>query len=231
MRRFLVCGFRVNFMQHVAEICRAPAPAESDFKSTLSYYCARYYDPSVGRFLNEDPIEFVGGIDFYRYAVNDPINLEDPTGFNPQSGAGSCNPCANPPAPPGVNVAANIVQTQIMNSMPKVGPQDPGILQPAFAAGWWFYMICCSSSPWNYKAQKQKYDDFGNYNFGATGAALGLPDNLLLWGAGVKKYLQLLPHGGTGDPNDSNPLGRYPWGNQKHKSDCIRAGIQKYKNP
>lgn len=187
-----------------------------------SDYRARYCDPVVGRFLNEDPIEFVGGVDFYRYAVNDPVNLEDPTGFNPQSGGDSCNPCANPPAPPGINVAANVVQTQVMNSMPKVGPMDPGILQPAFAAGWWFYMVCCNGSPCPI------YDD---YNFGATGAALGLPENLLLWGAGVKKYLQLLPHGGTGDPNDSNPLGRYPWGNQKHKSDCIKAGIHKYKNP
>lgn len=56
---------------------------EADAETGLYYYRARYYDPSVGRFLNEDPIEFVGGIDFYRYAVNNPINLEDPTGFNP----------------------------------------------------------------------------------------------------------------------------------------------------
>ena len=171
----------------------------------------------------------MGGINFYRYGVNNPTNLEDPSGFSPNSPAKCGNDCSDPPKPPGVNVAANIVQTQLMNSMPRVGPSDPGILQPAFAAGWWVYMICCSGSPWNYKSQNPVYDDFGNYNFGATGAALGLPDNLLLWGAGVKKYFQLLPHGGTGDPKDSNPLGRYPWGNQMHKSDCIKAGIQTFK--
>jgi RHS repeat-associated protein len=82
MRRFLVCGFRVNFMQHVAEICRAPAPAESDFKSTLSYYCARYYDPAAGRFIREDPVGLTRGPNFYIYAFNSPINLIDPTGMD-----------------------------------------------------------------------------------------------------------------------------------------------------
>ena len=33
----------------------------------VSYYRARYYDPTAGRFLSEDPIEFVGGITL-RYA-------------------------------------------------------------------------------------------------------------------------------------------------------------------
>jgi len=40
--------------------------ASSDY-----YYRARYYDPATGRFLNEDPIGFDGGIDFYPYVQND----------------------------------------------------------------------------------------------------------------------------------------------------------------
>ncbi|MFZ0960816.1 MAG: RHS repeat-associated core domain-containing protein [Terriglobia bacterium] len=37
------------------------------FDSTggLYYYRACYYDPLSGRFLNEDPIRFNGGINFY----------------------------------------------------------------------------------------------------------------------------------------------------------------------
>lgn len=46
-----------------------------------SYYRARYYDPSAGRLLSEDPLELAGGIDFYVYVGNDPINLDDPTGL------------------------------------------------------------------------------------------------------------------------------------------------------
>lgn len=83
MRRFLVCGFRVNFMQHVAEICRAPAPAESDFKSTLSYYCARYYDSNIGRFLSQDAIGFYAGTNFYAYVGNSTVSLLDPLGLCP----------------------------------------------------------------------------------------------------------------------------------------------------
>ena len=34
---------------------------ESDPETGLYYYRARYYDPSAGRFLSEDPIDFAGG--------------------------------------------------------------------------------------------------------------------------------------------------------------------------
>jgi RHS repeat-associated protein len=46
-----------------------------------SYYRARYYDPSIGRFISEDPIRFKGGISFYRYVLNNPISLFDPFGL------------------------------------------------------------------------------------------------------------------------------------------------------
>lgn len=50
-----------------------------------SYYRARYYDPSTGRFLSEDPIQFSGGLNFYPYVEYDPINLTDETGMAPSS--------------------------------------------------------------------------------------------------------------------------------------------------
>jgi RHS repeat-associated protein len=54
----------------------------SSTETALSYYRARYYDPTVGRFLNEDPTKFEGGINFYDYALNHPSNLVDPRGLN-----------------------------------------------------------------------------------------------------------------------------------------------------
>ncbi len=45
---------------------------EFDSETGLYYYRARYYDSSVGRFLNEDPIRFRGDIDFYSYVGNNP---------------------------------------------------------------------------------------------------------------------------------------------------------------
>ena len=43
---------------------------------------ARYYDPSPGRFVSQDPLGFKSGdTDLYRYAYNDPVLLDDPTGM------------------------------------------------------------------------------------------------------------------------------------------------------
>jgi RHS repeat-associated protein len=54
---------------------------EFDSETGLYYYRARYYDPVGGRFLSEDPIQFVGGVDFYHYALNNPGRLVDPFGY------------------------------------------------------------------------------------------------------------------------------------------------------
>jgi RHS repeat-associated protein len=53
---------------------------ESDTETGLYYYRARYYDPSLGRFLSEDSIRFDGGINFYSYVANEPTTLSDPSG-------------------------------------------------------------------------------------------------------------------------------------------------------
>jgi len=46
-----------------------------------SYYRARYYDLTTGRFLREDPVRFAGGQDFYSYVSNNPVNRRDPLGL------------------------------------------------------------------------------------------------------------------------------------------------------
>lgn len=51
-----------------------------------SYYRARYYDPSVGRFLGEDPIGFDGGDNRYAYAANSANDFSDPSGLAPWDG-------------------------------------------------------------------------------------------------------------------------------------------------
>lgn len=54
---------------------------ESD-AADLQYYRSRYYDPSIGRFLSEDPIGLAGGLNLYAYAKNRPTGLVDPLGLN-----------------------------------------------------------------------------------------------------------------------------------------------------
>ena len=55
---------------------------ESDPETGLYYYRARYYDPTSGRFLSEDPKKFSGGLNFYTYAGNDSVGFRDPTGLD-----------------------------------------------------------------------------------------------------------------------------------------------------
>ena len=99
---------------------------------------------------------------------------------------------------------------------------------------YYFYQKVRAGGEWDYKRQdkeamangtKSKYEDFGNYNYGAVGRAIGLPTSILLSGAGgaqmssangssfplnaIKDYLESLAHsdssrdfGINDDPND-----------------------------
>lgn len=48
----------------------------------LSNYKARWYQPTLGRFMQNDPVRFdAGDINLYRYCSNDPLNNVDPDGM------------------------------------------------------------------------------------------------------------------------------------------------------
>ncbi len=48
----------------------------------LYFLRARYYNPTLQRFLSEDPIGLGGGINFYRYGMDQPTDFTDPAGLN-----------------------------------------------------------------------------------------------------------------------------------------------------
>ena len=52
----------------------------------MYYYKARMYSPTLGRFLQPDPIGYGDGLNWYDYVGGDPVNFTDPLGL--QSGGG-----------------------------------------------------------------------------------------------------------------------------------------------
>jgi RHS repeat-associated protein len=49
-----------------------------DPETGLYYYRARYYSPTLGRFLQTDPVEYKDDFNLYAYVKNDPLNATDP---------------------------------------------------------------------------------------------------------------------------------------------------------
>ncbi len=53
---------------------------EWDGTDGLNYHRARYYDPTIGRFLSRDPAGMVDGTNLYVYAGDNPVSYSDPSG-------------------------------------------------------------------------------------------------------------------------------------------------------
>jgi RHS repeat-associated protein len=52
-----------------------------DEETGLHYNLNRYYDPFIGRYITQDPLGILGGLNSYQYVNGDPINWIDPLGL------------------------------------------------------------------------------------------------------------------------------------------------------
>lgn len=85
---------------------------------------------------------------------------------------------------------------------------------------YWFYLKVRNRGEWDFKQQGRDYEEFGNWHFGVIGAALGIPDQVLLRMAGAAQI-----KAGTFLWRWGNPMGDAPYGDDPADQMAIQKGI------
>ena len=84
----------------------------------------------------------------------------------------------------------------------------------------WFYKQVRNRGPWDYKQRSASYEAFGNFNYGATGTAAGIPASRLLRAAGMAQIAA-----GTSRPEFGSWWQDAPYGDDPNDQYWINQGI------
>jgi RHS repeat-associated protein len=127
-----------------------------------------------------------------------------------------------PPHPNNANVDANIRATQEV-------VVKAAVARAPHATAWsWFINQVKPDGPWDYKAYGHpEWDDFGNFNFGATGSVLA-DEKTLDQGAALARYTVRSPIASL--RRYGSPFKGPNYGNDPHKNEMIRQGIKYQQN-
>jgi len=116
---------------------------QSDAETGLQYLRARYYDPSSGRFLSQDPAAGLlpnpATLHKYVYALDDPLRYTDPTGRCDPDQSLVGDSCLGPlPGEPGPWATQEIPPADPLAGLPDTpadSTQEPPTCEPVFTWG------------------------------------------------------------------------------------------------
>src|SRR5688572_3772702 len=205
-----------------------------------------------GSYFGKDAAEFLNGISM---AVDggllSPVTSQSATTrHHPQEPAkpshSKRDPC--PPVPEGPSGASidDNIRTAVNSFKDALEPKwyagpDSGEDPLGKLAGHvlWFFNQVKDKGPWDYKyrdpavneGKRSKYEPFGNFNYGASGAAAGFSDGQLLRLAGHYQTDRTYARGEN--PGRLRSIlgvgGRAPYGDEPGDQDQIRNGINYYR--
>jgi hypothetical protein len=119
-------------------------------------------------------------------------------------------PVQVPPAPAGVSIDRRMEEA--------AARRDP----------FWFYNKTHDHGAWDTKFQgpKQKYEPYGNFQFGAVGTALGFSPEILRRGAGAYQIYKDAKRNHRINLANGVPWGGYPYGDNPDDQPRIDLGIR-----
>jgi RHS repeat-associated protein len=212
--------------------------------SGMYYYGFRFYDSNLQRWINRDPVVERGELNLYNFVLNCPVSLIDylglatvfvPPGMNgPAAPGDTWVEC--PKAPPGVSLYANMKTAESLGFRhPPVahGDDNDSGFGALVASEVWFYNQVRLGGPWDFKhgpwPNRDDYEDFGNFNYGAAGSAFGYDGWTLQNEAGIAQQKDPGSRSvGRGVPgNRFKPgSGVPPYGDEPKDNQWIKNGIE-----
>jgi len=168
---------------------------------------------------------YPGGVPVVTWATAAAASPTATPSSTPSATSDPCEQITVPFAPAGANLAANIRTVQHQWWL--------GSLQLRLVA---FYLHVHNHGPWDYKQitllsdfgeleRPSPYEDFGNFNYGATGAAAGIP----LWLVQRAAGLASLRAESSRAARLGHPWGAFPYGDEVRDQAEIIEGYYYYK--
>jgi hypothetical protein len=118
-----------------------------------------------------------------------------------------------PEAPPGTSIDRNMREARSKKEFFSKGGTS-------FLFSW-FYTKVRNRGAWDYKQKGRNYEEFGNFNYGASGTAAGISQEVLLRGAGWAQS-----RAGTNSPEFGSWWSNAPYGDDPRDQKQIKAGIE-----